>query len=713
MNSNQRQKKFFNSGDNCWQLADAEQAAFLIDGEDYFRAVAEACENAQESIYILGWDVDSRVRLRRDNGQKETLGQLINRLVEEKSQLQIYILEWDFAVFYSMERELWSQLSFGWMTHKQVHFEMDDTHPTGASQHQKIITIDDQIAFVGGFDLASSRWDTSEHLPQHPQRCDNNRPYGPMHDVQLLVTGEIAQKLAELARWRWERTTGESLLPSQSGASQFWPASVKNYFSQQPLAILRTMPAYAGDPEIREVETFYLQAIEQAETFLYLENQYLTSHRIGNALGDSLRQPHGPEIVLVLPRHCSGWLEEETMGVLRNRLHQRLLEADQHQRLLICYPDRAGLDDEVINVHSKLLVADDQLLTVGSANLSNRSMSFDSECNLALAADRDNERATIIAGLRDRLLAEHLGCSQQQVTEVLSETDSLRAVITQLATDERSLKELPLEKDLPNWQALPGELVADPEKPIGLEHLLDYFGIAAETQEVDENALRSKGWYFLLALLAALVLAALWRWSPLNQWLNLTTLLSAADYIRESSLTVPIVLGIYLIGSCLMFPINLLILATALSFGSITGFFLALSGSLISGLASYLLGRWLGRDAVQRLAGKKVNQLSRKLARRGWLPIALIRVVPIAPFAIVNMVAGASRISVRSFIIGTAVGMCPGILAIMIFEEGLERALRNPDWKTLGLALLALLGGLLVLAVGRKLLLKKRERDHA
>jgi phosphatidylserine/phosphatidylglycerophosphate/cardiolipin synthase-like enzyme/uncharacterized membrane protein YdjX (TVP38/TMEM64 family) len=714
MSKKQRQKSFFNSGDNCWQLANAERAAFLIDGEDYYRAVAEAFEQAQHSIYILGWDVDSRARLRRDAGQEETFGQLVDRLARAKPQLKIYILEWDFAVFYSLERELWSQLSFGWMTHKRVHFELDDTHPVGASQHQKIVVIDDHLAFVGGFDLASFRWDTSEHLPQHSQRNDNGQCYGPVHDVQLMVTGDIAQKLAEICRWRWERATGENLSAAESAASELWPASVRNDFSQQTLAILRTMPAYAGEPEIREVERFYLQAIEQAEKVLYLENQYLSSHRIGSALEDSLRQPQGPEIVLVLPRHCPGWLEEETMGVLRKRLHQRLLEADQHQRLLICYPDRTGLEDDVIIVHSKLLVADDQLLTVGSANLSNRSMSFDSECNLALAADGDDDRAEIIAGLRNRLLAEHLGCTRQQVAETLRDKGSLLAVIEQLSGNERSLKRLPLENKQTDWQALPGELVADPEKPIGLEQLLDYFGIADEKQkeDEDEHALRSKGWYFLLLLLATLLLGVLWRWSPLNQWLNVTTLLMAADYLRESSLTVPIVLGLYLLGSCLMFPINLLILATALSFGSITGFFLALIGSLIGGLASYLLGRWLGRDAVQRLAGKKVNQLSRKLARRGWLTVSLIRVVPIAPFTIVNMVAGASHISARSFIIGTAVGMCPGILAIMIFEEGLERALRNPDWETLSLALLTLLGGLLVLVIGKKLLLKKEERDH-
>ena len=709
--NNTQPKSFFTPGENCWQLAAVDQAAFLIDGEAYYRAVAEAFEQAQSSIYLLGWDVDSRVRLRRDSEEKETFGQLLNRLARGNPRLQIYVLEWDFALFYSLEREFWSQLSFGWMTHERVHFELDNTHPAGASHHQKIVVVDDRLAFVGGFDLASFRWDTPEHLPTHPQRCDNGENYGPVHDVQLLVTGEAAQSLAELARWRWERATGECLLAPDRPAEDIWPDSVEADFSQQQVALLRTLPAYAGDPEVREIEQFYLQAIAQAKQFLYLENQYLTSHRISSALEKSLSQAEGPEIVLVLPQHCPGWLEEETMGVLQKRLHLRLQNADQHQRLLICYPDRAGLEKDVIIVHSKLLVADDQLLTVGSANLSNRSMSFDSECNLALAADGSAQRADIIAGLRNKLLAEHLDCTQQQVAEKLRETGSLLSTIQHLGSDERSLKELPLDGDPAEWQYLPGDLVADPEKPIGLNQLLDYFGIAVEDKQEEKTHWR-KGWLFLLAVIAALLLGALWRWSPLNEWLNVENLLVVADYVRESSLTVPIVLGIYLLCSCLMFPINLLILATALSFGSVSGFFLALGGSLLGGLASYLLGRLLGRDAVQKLSGKKINRLSRKLARRGWLTVALIRVVPIAPFTIVNMFAGASHISMRSFLVGTAIGMCPGILAILIFGEGLERALMDPQWQTLSLAILALGIGVLVVFLAKKLLLKKSEHEH-
>ena len=228
-------------------------------------------------------------------------------------------------------------------------------------------------------------------------------------------------------------------------------------------------------------------------------------------------------------------------------------------------------------------------------------------------------------------------------------------------------------------------------------------------QADDQTRLKKKAWRFAAVLLGASLMALLWRWSPLNQWLNMDALLAAADLIRESSLTTPIVLAIYVVGSCVMFPITLMILATALSFGPYAGFALAFTGSLLGGLASYLMGRWLGRDAVRKLAGDRVNRISRKIARRGWLAIAVVRVVPIAPYTIVNMVAGATHISARSFLIGTAVGMGPGIMAIMMFEGGLEQVIRDPGWMTLLLALLAICGAVLVFIFGKRWLLRREE----
>ncbi|MDT8441249.1 MAG: VTT domain-containing protein [Desulfuromonadales bacterium] len=702
---------FFRQGENCKQLATANRAAFLVDGADYFAAVADACTAARKVVYIVGWDIDSRIRLRRGlEREAETFGAFIDRIAGEKPGLQIYILEWDFAMIYSLERELWPLLSLGWKTHERVHFSLDDEHPPGASHHQKIVVVDDRIAFVGGIDLAICRWDTTEHAPDHPDRADNHSAYAPFHDMQMLVDGDAATALAGLVRERWERATGDRLEPVEISDHDPWPENIVPDLGPVEVALLRTRPRHDGEAEVREIERFYLDAIEQARSSIYIENQYLTSHVIGTALENVLLKEDGPELLLVLPKQCSGWLEQETMGALRQRLLGRLREADVHGRLRACYPDREGLGDDVINVHSKILIVDDALLTIGSANLSNRSMGFDTECNLALSAEGDKSVAQGIAGLRNRLLAEHLGTGPEQVAERLAETGSLLATVDALCTGRRRLKELRPVTHEALAVSLSADRIVDPERPISLEELLDYLDIDYGEQ-TGKMSIRKKAWRFAGVIAAAGLLAILWRWSPLSAWLNLNTLLAAATTVRESPLAVPIVLAIYLAGSCVMFPVTLMILATALSFGPYLGFFLALGGSLLGGVASYLLGRWLGRDVVRKLAGEKVNRLSRKLARRGWLAIAVVRVVPIAPYTIVNLVAGASHISTRSFLIGTAVGMGPGILAIMLFEGGLERAIRDPGWGSLTIAALAIVCAVLVLIFGRRWL-TRQDQNH-
>ncbi len=702
---------FFEPGHNCWQLKDAERVTFLVDGKDYFRAVASACEAARKTIYIIGWDIDSRIRLRRDDGDEtENLREFVNRLAEENPDLHIYILEWDFAMLYSFERETWPLVSFGWQTHERVHFVLDDEHPVGASHHQKIIVVDDSLAFVGGFDLAICRWDTSDHLKEHQQRVDGDIQYGPFHDVQMLVSGEAAASLGQLARSRWEQATGDELRAPSVSEKTSWPEQFDAVLNDVPVAILRTIPEQNGTSEIREIERFYQQAIEAAERTIYIENQYLTSHLIGKTLEDVLGKEEGPEILLVLPKTCSGWLEKETMGALRQRILKKLYAADTHKRLKICYPDRSDFTDQTINVHSKVMVVDNTLLTIGSANLSNRSMGFDTECNLALSAEGDDDVAAAITGFRNQLLAEHLGAKPEEIAENINESESLLAAVATLNDGDRTLKDLQPDDEEPLADMLSADEIVDPERPISVDRLLTLFDLGNERPE-EHLGYKKKAWRFAGVLALALVLAAIWRWSPLNQWLNIDTLLEAADLVRQSPLTIPIVLGIYLLGSCLMFPITIMILATALSFGPLTGFALALGGSLLGGMASYFLGRWLGRDAVRKLAGDKLNRLSRKIARRGWLAIAVVRVVPIAPFTIVNLVAGSTHISARSFLIGTAVGMGPGIMAIMIFEGGLEQALRDPGWGSLGLALVALCAAVLILFGGKRWLTEREDQQ--
>lgn len=694
----------------CWRLESADRVAFLIDGQAYFETLAAALERAKKTVFIIGWDIDSRTALRRADGTAdEPLGNFLDRLAANREDLHIYLLEWDFAVLYAFEREFLPTLSLGWKTHPRVHFELDASHPIAASHHQKIVVIDDRLAFVGGFDLACNRWDSQDHRPGDPRRRDNGKAYPPFHDLQMAVDGRAAAALGDLVRRRWRLGTGETLPATADTRGDPWPPALAADLCNATVAILRTEPQYEKRPAVEEIRHFYLAAIAAARRFIYIENQYLTAHEVGNALAQSLSRAEGPEVVIVLPRSCSGWLEQGTMGALRAHLVRQLREADAHRRLHLYYPHHTGLEGEEINVHSKLLIIDDQILRIGSSNLNNRSMGFDSECDLALEAAGREEVSLAIRTLLARLLGEHLGVSPETVREHLAE-NSLGGAIEALRGNDRTLQELPAEEPDSLGQLLSQSQLIDPERPISQERMRELLNLDVAPTPATNWKLKAIG--FAVLLVGALGLAAAWRFTALGNSLDMDHLLAATEAIRSSPMTVPLVLVAFLVGSLTMVPVTLLILATALSFGPVHGFLLALGGSLLGGLSGFLAGRLLGRQTLRRLGGRQINRLSHRLARRGWLTMALVRVVPIAPFTIVNLMAGATQISSRDFLLGTLAGMGPGILGIMLFEGGVEHALRHPGAGSLGLAGGAIVFGVLLFWGGRRWLAgKEGEND--
>jgi len=153
-------------GKNCWRIRNASRVAFLVDGAAYFDAFARSAAFATESILIAGWDIDSRIRLfsqEERGGLPSRLREFMKEVVRRRKTLHVHILEWDFAVIYAFERELFPIFSRPWRETKKIHFHLDSKHPVGGSHHQKVVVIDDGIAFVGGVALTRQRWDTPEH----------------------------------------------------------------------------------------------------------------------------------------------------------------------------------------------------------------------------------------------------------------------------------------------------------------------------------------------------------------------------------------------------------------------------------------------------------------------------------------------------------------------------------------------------------------------
>jgi phosphatidylserine/phosphatidylglycerophosphate/cardiolipin synthase-like enzyme len=136
---------------------------------------------------------------------------------------------------------------------------------------------------------------------------------------------------------------------------------------------------------------------------------------LAGVLADLLQREDGPDIVMILHPNSDGWLEQHTMDVLRGRVLRHLRAVDRHHRLALYYPRVPDPEGRCISVHSKVCVIDDTYLRIGSANMSNRSLRFDTECDLAVHASDDPEVEERIAAFRNRLLGEHLDVAPKEV----------------------------------------------------------------------------------------------------------------------------------------------------------------------------------------------------------------------------------------------------------------------------------------------------------
>ncbi|MGR8979197.1 MAG: VTT domain-containing protein [Gammaproteobacteria bacterium] len=608
--------------------------------------------------------------------------------MKKKKRLRIYLLGWDFAMIYAMEREFFPRYKLKWTTHKRVQFCLDGEHPLGASQHQKIVVIDDAVAFSGGFDLSKWRWDTSEHRPDNILRTGpDGEHYNPFHDVQMVVDGQAAKALGELANERWERACGEKpIIDDQAEIVDPWPMSVQPDFEEVRIAISRTFPAYKNYREVREVEQLYLDSIAAAENYIYIENQYLSSYRLGNALTSRLQQTEGPEVAIVQPKKTGGWLEQHTMDVLRGRIMHSLKEADLHSRLRIYYP-RLSINPEInLMVHAKIMIIDDCFVRIGSSNLSNRSLGLDSECDMAISTKQGSKEAAAISAFRNRLIAEHLGVRSDDVAQTFIQRGSLIEAIESLRKGERTL--VPLDGDIPKeidiW--VPESELLDPEKPIEPEELFDYF-IDPEQQLSFSRRLLN----ITLMITGLLSFMALLRWTSVGSEIDIDTVLGVITWIRQqpySPLAIPLV---YVLGGLVSFPVTLLIIATVMIFGPWQGLFYTLIGTELSALVTFLVGRWLGHNVVKRFAGTIFNRLNLKLSDTGLKAVILFRLFPIAPFSVLNMVAGVTKIHLRDFAVGNFIGLLPSVIVLVVVANWFSDSLILSDWDKVTVLLSAIM----------------------
>lgn len=699
-------------GKDHWAGTRARQARVLQNGAAYFKAVRQAMLQARHSIFIIGWDIDSRVELLRgeDNpgdGSPITLAEVLSDVIERRSGLEVFLLIWDYSVVFAPERENLPRLNWSLLVPERLHLCLDDTMAIGASYHQKIVVIDDSLAFCGGLDLTNNRWDRVEHRLEEPARHDpTGKPFAPYHDLQMMVSGEAAGTLGTLARQRWDNASNTAV-PGMKGGRDLWPASIKPDFEDIPLKIARTVAKTATSPCKDEIQQRYLQAIATAEEFIYIENQYLASETIGRAIVERmLEKPRLRLIALTTITPSYGWFETYSMAVGRASFRSMFHRAGLDDRVLILYPVISAEDgSETVKVHSKLMIIDNRYLQLGSANISNRSMRVDNECDLAISVRNKTEEKQL-ARILHRLLAEYL----QQPTDAIEQALQKRTVY-ELISD--NINQVPGFKMIgeDRYESQLSEVIrplADPASPLVEPRYLSF-------ADKGRGSARSLNNIYRMTLLIGLLIliASMWKWTPLADWIEPQNLEPLIQKLQHHQLGAVIMVSIFVIGGMVFFPVTLMIALTAAVFGPVYGFFYALLGSLLSAVASFAIGDKLNRSFLHGLLkGKKFRRINRLLSEYGIFSVVFVRMVPVAPFTIVNLAAGMSSINLRDFIYGTLLGMAPGILMLALVGDRLNHLWQEPSLHNMAITGGAILGWLGISFLLQRMINRWRLNHH-
>jgi phosphatidylserine/phosphatidylglycerophosphate/cardiolipin synthase-like enzyme len=455
-------------GQTVWQVATADRFAFIVDACDFFRLAKQAMLSARHSVYLIGWDFDSRIELEPEGQTLEgpnRIGPFLNWLAKERPDVKLRVLKWDIGLLHSLGRGETPAMLLYWRFRRRIDLRLDGAHPPGSAHHMKILVVDDAIAFCGGIDMTMGRWDTRGHETERAgRRHSSGRVMQPWHDTTTAVSGPAAKALGDLARERWRNATGETIEAEQTDSDP-WPAELAPHLRDVGVGIARTIPEYGDLAQVSEIETATEAILRGVKKTLYIESQYLASRKIIETMAERLGEPDGPEIVVVCPQNSDGWLESKAMDSARARMIEELREADRHDHFRIFYLVNA--DDEPIYVHAKVMIADDWLLKVGSANLNNRSMGYDTECDILLEAGDDEMRRKIVA-IRDDLLAEHLAAVPEAVAEAISERDgSIIGAIEKLNPEQgRRLVAMTVDEHGLDEEMLAESDAADPIRPV-------------------------------------------------------------------------------------------------------------------------------------------------------------------------------------------------------------------------------------------------------
>jgi phosphatidylserine/phosphatidylglycerophosphate/cardiolipin synthase-like enzyme len=365
----------------------------LVDGAEVLPAIAEAIRGARRSVRVAGWHAAPHFALER--GEPPTvLRELLAQAVARGADVRVLLWAGAPVPLFTPARGDVRDAARELKRDTGVRVALDARERLMHCHHEKLVVVDDEVAFVGGVDLTDlggDRWDT----PRHPARGRLG-----WHDAGTRLRGPIVADVAEHFDLRWAEVTGEERPPVRTPP----PAG------DTTIQLLRTVPEQVYDRlpgGAFGILEGYMRALRSARELVYLESQFFWLPEIVDLMARTLRDPPADRfrVVVLLPSKANNG-EEDTRGMLA-----QLVDADAGRgRFLATTVDAmTGSTVDPLYVHAKIGIVDDRWMTIGSANLNAHSFFNDTEVNVQVC-DEALARAT-----RLRLWSEHLGVPEAEV----------------------------------------------------------------------------------------------------------------------------------------------------------------------------------------------------------------------------------------------------------------------------------------------------------
>lgn len=649
----------------------AEQLRVIHTVDEYYETFYKAAKKAEKRICIAGWHFHYDTRLIINEDKTVVLLDFLKELTEEKPNLNIYISIWDASIIYDMHREI-PKAKKEFANVKNVHFQLVSDDTPISSVHEKYVVIDDYLTLISGMDLTKERWDTREHKPHDERRMAYGKEYPPYFDISAVITGKVSQTFGSFFQKRWHHYGGDEL--KDISPNQF-SLDIEPHFTNIDIDIIRTQtPSDVELSPLSEIKESYINAIKSAKKYIFIENQYFGSETIQDLIIEQLENQKDLEVIVIVSDYPSGKIEEITLTQQNHLFLKRLKNFEHSDRILVAACHIKNWQEK-IHLHSKLLVVDDNFITLGSANVANRSFNYDAEINISFTSD---DKETMQNIMLERI-AEYLQIPAKKIKESWDKHNSLIKAVEENNNQDYKLKAIEPKLNDNLLSNTASSLALDFANPGGKkESTKVFYTLMHRVSNIIFNRITASA--IVIAVLGLVVFSVYTSYGiEVKEYFY-----RIEEFAKNSPEIVSfgLVVLLYIVLTLMFIPLVVPITGSVVVFGLIKGSIYSLISLLIAGSIYYLAGRIAAKNkTIDNIPYSNIRNTLKVLKKHSIIAVIMTRFLPSGPFVMVNFFTGAVKIPYKNFILGSFIGLLPGLVSFITLGHSVKNLIEETNLK--------------------------------